>query len=101
MRNIVILTKDASQITAGEKNAPAAVMALKTRFFAEMRRDGVDDDIGADETCSSLLEAVDAAKTGTEVAIGQMRIRLRPLLGFLDGCEKLVLWQVIVQQIRR
>lgn len=66
----MILTKDTSQITAGEENAPAAVMALQTWFFAKMGCNGVNDNIGADKTSSSLLEAVDATETGTEVAIG-------------------------------
>jgi hypothetical protein len=45
---------------------------LQARFLAEMRCDSVDYHVCADETRSSLLEAVDAAQSRAEVAIPQV-----------------------------
>lgn len=62
MGDIVVLTEYAAQVTAGEEDATGAVVALETWLFAEMRRDCVHEDVGADEAVASGFEAVDAAE---------------------------------------
>ena len=85
MRDIVVLAKDTPQVTAGEEDAAAPVVALEARLFAKMRRDGVDDDIGADQAGSALFEAVYAAEARAEIAVAEMSVGLRSLLCFLLG----------------
>lgn len=39
-----------------------------------MRRDGVDDDIGADQAGAAAFESVDAAEARTEVAVAEVGV---------------------------
>lgn len=71
----MVLAKDAAKIATTEEYAAASIMTLKTRLFAKMRRDRVDNNIGADQACSGLLKAIDSTEPGTEIAIAQVCIR--------------------------
>ena len=46
MRYIPVLAEDAAEITAGEENGAAAVVALDAGFFAEVRGECVYGDGG-------------------------------------------------------
>lgn len=96
VRNIVVLAEDAAEIAAGEEDAAAAIVALDARLFAEMRRDGVHDDVGPDQAGSRPFEPVDTAEARAKVAVPEVRVRMRSLFGGIDGGEELVAGKVVV-----
>lgn len=69
MCNVVVLAEDASEVAAGEEDAAASIVALKTRLFTKMRRHRVHDYIGSYQAGPSSLESVDSAKSRAEVAV--------------------------------
>lgn len=71
----MVLAKDAAKIATTEEYAAASVVTLKTGLFAKMRCDRVDNNISANQACSSLLKAIDSAEPRTEIAIAQVCIR--------------------------
>lgn len=86
----MVLAEDAAQVAPAEEDAAGAIVALETGFFAKVRGDSVDEDIGSDQTVAGGFEAVDAAETGAEVAVGEVRVGEGPLAGCIGGGEKLV-----------
>lgn len=64
--------------------------------LAEMRRDDIDLHILADEAHARRLIAVHAAEARTEIAVPQVRVGLRALLGGVDLGERLVARDVVV-----
>lgn len=72
--NIMILAKHTAQVASAEKHTAAAIVTLQAWFFAEMRRDCVNDYICADQTCAGLLESVDATEPRTEIAVAQVLV---------------------------
>lgn len=96
--DVVVLTKGAAQVAHGEEDAAGAVVSLDARFLAKVRRDHVDDDIGADEAHARLGVAVHAAEPGTEVAVSQVRVRPGSLLCRLDRGQGHVSRHVVIHQ---
>ena len=75
MRNVVVLTKDAAQITPGEEHGAGAVIPLDTGFFAAVGRDCVDFDGGsADEAYPRLLVAIHIALARAQVALTEVAV---------------------------
>lgn len=66
------------------------------RTLAEMRRNDIDLDIGPDETHARRLVAVDATQARAEVAVLQVRVRLRPFPRGVDLGEELVARRVVI-----
>lgn len=99
--NVVVLAKGAAQVAHGEEDATGAVVSLDARFFAKVRRDHVDGDIGADEAHARLLVAVDTAEPRTEVAVSQVGVRLGSFLCRVDRGHDHVPRHVVVHQERR
>lgn len=73
-------------------------MALYARLFPKVRSHRIDHHVRPYETRPSLLEPIDAAEPGAEIAVAQMRVGQRSLLCLLHGCEELESWDVVVQQ---
>lgn len=101
MANVIILAKSAAQIAHGKENAPRTIVSLDARFFAKMRRDHIDNDIGADETHARLFIAVDATKPGTEIAVPQVSVCFGSLLCCVDGRHGQVPGHIIIHEKRR
>jgi len=59
--DIVVLTKHTAKVASTEEDAAASVVTLDARLLAEMGSNGVHDYVSTDETCATLLEAVDRA----------------------------------------
>ncbi len=83
MSDIVVLTKDAAQITSREEYASATVMTLYAWLFAKVRSYRIDDYIGADKACSTLFEAIDAAQSWAQITLAKVSIRFGPFLRLL------------------
>lgn len=98
MRDIVVLAEDTAQITAGEKHAATAIVALQTGLFAEVRGDGVDEDVAADETVAGGFEAVDGAQARAEVAVAEVRVGEGSLAGGVSGGQEVVAGCVVVEE---
>lgn len=95
----MVLTKNTPQITPRKKHRPAPVIPLDARLLAAMRRDHVDlGRLRPDQTHARLLEPVDSAPPRTEVAVAQVRVRQRPLLGCVNRCQQLVPRHVVIQE---
>lgn len=84
MGNVVVLAKDTAEIAHAEEDGTAAIVALDTRLLAKVRCNDVHLGLVADETHSRRLVAVDATETGTKVALTEVCICSRTLLGRAD-----------------
>lgn len=96
-----MVDRTASQIAAREEDTAAAVVALDAWLLAEMGGDGVDHDVGANQARPRLVVAIDTAQARTEVAVLQMFVGQRSLLGRVNRREELVARQVVIEQERR
>lgn len=65
----MILTEYAAQVTAAEEDGAAAVVALETGFFTEVRGYGGHKGVTANQTVASGLVAVYGAEAGAEVTV--------------------------------
>lgn len=66
----MILAEDASKVAAREENGARSIVALDTRFFAEVRRDHIDlDGLCSYQARARFLIAIHTAEPGAEVTI--------------------------------
>lgn len=97
--DVVVLAEDAAQVAHAEEDGAAAVVALHAGLLAKVRRDDVHlGRLGADQAHARRLVAVDAAPARAQVAVAQVRVRRRPLLGRVDRAQHLVPRRVVVEQ---
>jgi len=83
----MVLAEDAAQVAAAEEDGAAAIVALETGLFAEVRGDCVDEDVGADEAVAGGAEAVHTAEAGAEVAVREVGVGERAFVGGGGGGE--------------
>lgn len=70
MSNVMVLTKDTSEIASREKHAPASIMTLYAGLLAEVRGNDIHlDSFGADEAVPGFVITIDATKTWAEIAV--------------------------------
>ena len=101
VRNVVVLAEDAAEVAAREEDGPRAAVALDARLLAEMGGDDVDGGgAGADEAEARRLPAVDAAASRAEVAVPEVGVGRRSLLGRFGRGEQTVAGGVVVQEER-
>ena len=101
MRDVVVLAEDAAEVASGKEDGARAVVALDAGFLAKVG--GYDIDLGclgADEADAGSFPAVDAAASRAEVAIAQVGIGLRPLLGDFDRGEEMIAGDVVIEEER-
>ena len=97
MRNIPVLAEDAAEVTAGEEDGAAAVVALDAGFFAEVGRDCVYGcGGGGDQTPACFFVAVGAAEARAEVAFLEVGVGEGEFLGDAVGCEGEVAGGVVI-----
>lgn len=76
MCDIMVLAKDASEITAAEEDRATAVMTLETWLLPEVRSNSADlDGLRPNQTVSSGLIAVHIAETWAQVALPEVSVR--------------------------
>lgn len=61
-----------------------------------MRRYDIDLCFVANEAHSSGLVAIDAAQPGAKIAVAEVGIGQRPLLGGVSGRESKIPWRVVI-----
>ena len=97
MRYIPVLAEHAAEITTGEENGPAAVVALDAGFFAEVGGECVDGGGGGgDEAPACFLVAVCGAEARAEVAVLEVGVREGEFLGDGGGREGEVAGGVVI-----
>jgi len=75
MRNIMVLTEDASQVATRKENTPTSVVALYAGLLAKVRDNDIHfDRFGSDEAVASPLIAIYRTEPGTQIAMAQMSI---------------------------
>jgi hypothetical protein len=75
------------------------VIPLDTRLFSAMWRDDIDlGGLGPDQTHPRLLISIHATKTRTEIAVPQMRVGERTLLGRIDLAQQLIPRDIVIQE---
>ena len=98
VRDVVVLTEDATQVAAAEENAAGAIVACDARLFAKVRSDDIYLHIGTNEAVASFLVAIDGAETRAEVAVAQVGVGEGAFAGGVDGGEEVVAGDVIVKE---
>ena len=73
-------------------------MALNTRLLTEVRRNCVDNDVGADEAGAAPLEAIYIAEAWAEIAGAKVSVGFAALARGLNWCEELVAGDIVVQK---
>lgn len=102
MRNVMVLTEDASQIATRKEHGAGPVISLDAGFFASMGRDCVDFDGGStDQTDTGSLVAVYVAEARAKVALAQVSVSRGALLGGLYRSKELVAGHVVVEKVLR
>ena len=66
-----------------------------------MRRDGVDLDVGTDETRARLLKAVHSAQAWAQVAVTEVLVGQGAFLSSVGSGEQLIAGDVVVEEERR
>lgn len=95
----MVLTEHASQITPREENRPAPIPTLHARFLSKMRRNHIDlDFLRANQTMSRFLIAIDITQSWTQIAVGEMGVGERALLGCVDGGKEVVAGYIGVEE---
>ena len=95
----MILTKHTPQIAPREEHRSTPMIPLYTRLLTPMRRNDIHlGRFRSDQTHARCLEAIHTAFPWTEIAIGEMSVRARPFLRRVDGGQKLVAGDVLVQE---
>lgn len=93
----MILAEHTAQITPRKEHRPASMESLYARFFPAVRRNHVDlGCLRSDQTRPSRLVPIHPAFPWAEVALAQMRVCQRAFLGFIDGAEEEVSWDVVI-----
>ena len=98
MRDIVVLAEDTTQVAAAEEDRTGAVVACDAGLFAKVRADDVYFYIGADEAVAGFLVAVHGAEARTKVAVAEVGVGEGTFAGGIDGGEKVVAGDVVVQE---
>jgi hypothetical protein len=81
MADVVVLTKNAPEITMGQENGSRAVLPHERGFFTKVGEGARDHQVGSSLTVTQLsLQPVNAALPGTEPALPKdLGQRLQPL----------------------
>ena len=102
MRDIMVLTKDASKITARKEHAAGPVVSLDAGFLSKMRADHVHfDSLSTYQAVTGLFITVDRAQPRAKIAVSKMGVRKRAFPRDLHRRDELIARRVGIKQERR